>query len=89
MVASRSRWTGFFVWKCGAMLRRPRTRSAAAMLAGRRCVRRQAVAARRSVGDGDRKLMVAPGNPGQASGSRRHWMALRLTSWPGSGAGQW
>jgi len=22
-------------------------------------------------------------------GSRRHWMALRLTSWPGSGAGQW
>jgi len=46
------------------------------MLIGRRCARRQAVADRRSVGDVDRKLMVAPGNPGQASGSSRQPPAL-------------
>jgi hypothetical protein len=33
-----------FYRECRAMLRRPRTRSAAAMLVGRRCARRQAVA---------------------------------------------
>jgi len=48
-----------FYLKCGAMLRRARTRSAAAMLAGRRCARGQAVTDRRSVGDVDRELTVA------------------------------
>src|SRR5206468_69963 len=65
-----------FVWKCSAMLGRTRSRSAAAMLAGRRCVRRHAVAACRAVGDGYWNLMVAPGNPGQASGSSRQPPAL-------------
>jgi len=33
-----------FYRECGAMFRRPRTRSAAAILLGRRCARRLAVA---------------------------------------------
>jgi hypothetical protein len=59
------------------------------MLVGRRCARRQAVAERRSVGDVDRKLTGASGNPG-ASGSSRQPPALDgLAAYVMSGIGCW